>query len=170
MSRVNTSISWQQSHLLWLREGDANSKYFHSVLSNRRRRNTIVSLLVNGFIVEGVHPIRNVVFNHFKEHFAVTSMARPGVDNLAFKTLSFAEGGSLTKPFSLAEVKAAVWDCDSYKSLRPDGVNMGFLKELWDEVTGEVMTFITDFHRNGRLTRGINSTFIVLIPKVSSPQ
>jgi len=32
------------------------------------------------------------------------------------------------------------------------------------------MQFITEFHRNGRLTKGINATFIALIPKVSSPQ
>jgi len=55
-----------------------------------------------------------------------------------------------------------VWDCDNYKSPEPDGVNFGFLKEFWDDVKGDVMHFITDFHRNGRLTRGINNTFIVL--------
>ena len=66
LSRVNTSIRWQQSRLLWLRDGEANSKYFHSVFSNRRRRNKIVSLLVNGSLVEGVQPIRNANFSHFK--------------------------------------------------------------------------------------------------------
>lgn len=34
----------------------------------------------------------------------------------------------------------------------------------------DFMRFITEFHRNGRLTKGINATFIALIPKVSSPQ
>jgi len=62
LSRVSTSISWQQSRLLWLKDGDTNSKYFHSVLSSRRRRNGIVSLMVNGNLVEGVQPIRNVIF------------------------------------------------------------------------------------------------------------
>ncbi|MCI37006.1 cysteine-rich receptor-like protein kinase, partial [Trifolium medium] len=32
------------------------------------------------------------------------------------------------------------------------------------------MRLISDFHRNGKLTKGINSTFIALIPKVDSPQ
>jgi hypothetical protein len=32
------------------------------------------------------------------------------------------------------------------------------------------MRFINEFHRNGKLTKGINSTFIALIPKVDSPQ
>lgn len=40
-------------------------------------------------------------------------MSRPGVENLPFKTLSHVEGGGLVKPFSVDEVKVAVWDCDS---------------------------------------------------------
>jgi len=32
------------------------------------------------------------------------------------------------------------------------------------------MTFLVEFHRNGKLSKGINSTFIALIPKVQSPQ
>ncbi|GAU48725.1 hypothetical protein TSUD_406040 [Trifolium subterraneum] len=32
------------------------------------------------------------------------------------------------------------------------------------------MRFVTDFHRNGKLTKGLNSTFIALIQKVDSPQ
>lgn len=32
------------------------------------------------------------------------------------------------------------------------------------------MRFMLEFHRNGKLTKGINSTFIALIPKVTNPQ
>jgi hypothetical protein len=32
------------------------------------------------------------------------------------------------------------------------------------------MHFLREFHKNGRLTKGINITFIALIPKVNSPQ
>jgi hypothetical protein len=167
---VNSSIIWQQSQLHWLKDGDANSRYFHSVLSSRRRRNSIVALLVNGNLVEGVHPIRNAVFSHFKDLYAAPNIIRPGVENLPFKILSHAEGNDLIKPFSLVEVKEAVWGCDSYKSPGPDGVNFGFIKQFWDELKDDVMHFISEFHRNGKLSRGINNTFITLIPKIDSPQ
>ena len=36
LSRLHTSISWQQSRNHWLSEGDANSKFFQVVMSSRR--------------------------------------------------------------------------------------------------------------------------------------
>lgn len=49
-------------------------------------------------------------------------------------------------------------------------MNFGFIKEFWEELKEDVMRFILDFHRNGKLTRGINTTFIALIPEFDSPQ
>ena len=43
-------------------------------------------------------------------------------------------------------------------------------KKNWDLVKDDFMQFVMDFHRNGKLTKGVNSTFIALIPKVNSPQ
>jgi len=120
-------------------------------------------------VVEGVQPIWNAGFAHFRDHFEVSIVTRPGAENLSFNTLTTAEGTGLIKPFTEAEVKAAVWDCESFKSPGPDGVHFGFIKDFWDQLKGDVMRFISDFHRNGRLTRGINTTFIALIPKVDSP-
>lgn len=45
------------------------------------------------------------------------------------------------------------------------GFKFGFIKEFWEVMKEEVVAFIHEFHRNGRLVRGLNSTFIVLIPK-----
>jgi len=169
LSRISASINWQQARSRWLKDGDANSKFFHSMLSSRHRRNSIVTLKVNGNIVEGVQPIRNAVFTHFKEHFAAQNISRPGAENLLFKQLTFAEGRSLILPFTELEVKNAVWDCDSFKSPGPDGVNLDFIKDFWEDIKGDVMRFISEFHRNGKLSRGINSTFIALIPIVDNP-
>lgn len=45
LSRLNSSICWQHPRLNWLRDGDANSKYFHSVFASWRRRNSLCSIV-----------------------------------------------------------------------------------------------------------------------------
>jgi len=126
--------------------------------------------MVNGTVVEVVQPVRQAVFSHFKNNFISLRVLRPSVGNLQFQKLSVMEMGNLTKPFSMDEIKSAVWDCDNFKSPGPDGINFGFVKNFWNEMKEDVVRFITEFHRNGRLSKGINSTFISLIPNVESPQ
>jgi len=169
LSRVNSSICWQQSRAQWLKEGDANSKFFHRIMSSRRSRNAIPFFLVTGALVEGVENVRNAVFTHFRAQFQPTLNHRPSMEGLDFCTLPYHEGASLVRPFTMEEVKAAVWDVDSFKCPRPDGITFGFIKDFWDMLKADVMRFLVEFHRNGRLSKGINSTFIALIPKVDNP-
>lgn len=170
MARTQTSINWQKARMNWLKEGDANSNFFHGVCTNQRRGNTVNMVNVDGVNIEGVHKIRSAVYDHFSHHFKSGGAARPHVGSLAFRKLSSGEAGKLIKPFSLEEVKRVVWESDSYKSPGPDGINFGFLKDFWEVVKDDFMRFIVEFHRNGKLSKGVNSTFIALIPKVTSPQ
>ena len=130
----------------------------------------MTSFLVNGVMMEGVENVRAAIHSHFSSHFQSRVEERPSMAGLHFRSLSHAEGGALVKPFFLDEVKAAVWDCDNFKCSGPDDISFGFIKEFWGILKDDVMRFIVEFHRNGRLTRGINNTFIALIPKVFSPQ
>ena len=57
LSRINSNICWQQSRMNWLREGDANYKFFHGIISSRKRRNNIPFFLVDGTLVEGVENV-----------------------------------------------------------------------------------------------------------------
>ncbi|XP_024626870.1 uncharacterized protein [Medicago truncatula] len=167
--RANASISWQHSRTLWLREGDANSKYFHAIMSDIRRRNTLSSILVEGNVVEGVSEVIAAVLSYFQNHYQAHEINRHRVDDMNFRRLSVLEGNTLIYPFNEIEVKAAVWDCDGYKNPGPDGIPMDFIKDFWSELKGDIMRFVLEFHRNGRPSKGINSTFIDLIPKIDNP-
>jgi hypothetical protein len=46
----------------------------------------------------------------------------------------------------MEEVKAAVWDCDSYKCPGPYGVNFGFIRDFWGDMKEDLMRFVSDFH------------------------
>jgi len=118
----------------------------------------------------GFKMFRAAVFSHFSNHFKSIRADRPVMEGLQFRQISREESASLINPFTCEEVKRAVWDCDSFKSPGPDGVSFGFLKDFWDLLQDDLMRFLVEFHRNGKLTKGWNSTFIALIPKVSSPQ
>jgi len=153
-----------------LREGYANSKFFHGIMSSRKRRNAIQFFMVNEVLVEGEENVRAAVFDHFSTHFQNRRVNRPSMEGMQFQSLSCRQGVGLIKPFSLDEVMAAVWDCDSFKCLGPDGIIFGFIKDFWGMLKDDVMRFLVEFYRNGKLTKGINSTFIALIPKVDNPQ
>jgi hypothetical protein len=130
---------------------------------SRRRGNVISSNQVDGVTSEGVQPIRQAVLSHFVSHFKASSMDRPGVDNLQFRRTTTLDGGSLTKHFSVKDVKRVVCDCNSFKSSGSDGINFGFIKDFWSEMQADIMCFIVEFHRNGKLLNVLNSTFIALI-------
>jgi len=170
LTHIQTSMCWQKARLNWLKEGDANSKFFHGIMSSRRRRNTIELIQVNGNQVEGVQHIIEVVFIYFSADYKSVRVERPEMDGLHFRRLSVVESSGLTRPFTLDEVKQAVWDCDSFKSPRLDGINFGFIEQFWVELKDYFFRFLNEFHRNGKLIKGVNSTFIALIRKVESPQ
>ncbi|GAU21022.1 hypothetical protein TSUD_132340 [Trifolium subterraneum] len=120
-SKLQASMQWQKSRVNWLREGDANSKYFHGIMSSRRRHNSIVSLSVDGNTIDSVADVRKVVYDHFSNHFRKVSRGSVDIGGLNFKAISEMDREGLIKPFLLEEIKAAVWDCDSFKSPGPDG-------------------------------------------------
>ena len=125
---------------------------------------------MNGVLVEGVDNVRGTVFSHFSTHFQGVSVDHPTMEALNFRLLTHREGIGLIEPFCVEEVKAEVWDCDNFKCLSPDDISFGFIKNIWDILKDDLMRFLHEFHRNGRLAKGINNTFIALIPKVDSPQ
>lgn len=67
-------------------------------------------------------------------------------------------------------ILATVWDCDNFKSPGPDGIHLGFFKEFWEILKVDLLNFFAEFYHNDKLTKGLNSTFIALIPKVDNPQ
>lgn len=68
------------------------------------------------------------------------------------------------------EVRAAIWDCGSAKSLGPDGLNFKFIKEFRDILKPDVLPFFNESHANGAIPKASNASFLVLIPKVHDSQ
>ncbi|KAL6525382.1 hypothetical protein OROHE_015689 [Orobanche hederae] len=160
------SVLQQKARLRWLKESDINSSYYHKMIHKRRNRNGLWGMEVEGGWSEEPRVVKEAVFKHFSVHFKRRSGARMWVpQDFAVRKVSEMEGDGLTRRFSEEEVREAVWDCDLDRSPGPDGFNLGFFKACWDIIKGDLCRVFEEFYVNGRITRGCNSFFIVLIPK-----
>ncbi|KAI5437241.1 hypothetical protein KIW84_023385 [Lathyrus oleraceus] len=124
----------QKARCNWIRLGDSNSKFFHSVMKGRFRRNNIVSLVTSRGRLEGVEEIKSEIFNHFKSRFTEPMEDRPTLNGLNFNVLSVEDRDLLEAPFQVDEIKEIVWLSDCDKSPGPDGFPLGFLKKCWNFV------------------------------------
>ena len=60
----------QKSRVLWLRECDRNSKYFHALVKQRRAKNRITQLLdENGNVVEDKEGLVAIATSYFRQIF-----------------------------------------------------------------------------------------------------
>lgn len=56
------------------------------------------------------------------------------------------------------------------KVSKVQGQMESILVDLWRELKYDFMCFLSEFHRKGKLTEGINNTFIAFISKADNPQ
>ena len=65
--------SWmQKSKVKWLQEGDRNTKFFHLMVSTRRRMNLIENVSIHGRVYEKAKDISEAITSHFEFHFNQT--------------------------------------------------------------------------------------------------
>lgn len=160
------SLQVQKSRLSWLKDGDLNSKLFYNCINKRRKINEVVGIKVNGEWKEEVTEVKKGVFDYFSSHYKSKELSRPSLArDFTNRAVSLEENNMLIAPFSEEEIKDAIWSCDCSKSPGPDGFNMNFFKEFWGILEADLMKVFSDFYQNGSFVKGLNSTFIVLIPK-----
>lgn len=76
------SILRQKARSFWLKEGDANMRFFHKAMKNRFIRNTVMGLNGESGCMEDVALIKDDIRNHFVRRFLESSSARPILDGV----------------------------------------------------------------------------------------
>nr|GFA16594.1 RNA-directed DNA polymerase, eukaryota [Tanacetum cinerariifolium] len=127
----------QKAKVNWAIEGDENSKFFHEVINKRRFQLAIRGVFVNGDWYTNPSMAKEAFLDHFTARFKQPSCGRLKLNMCFPNRLSSDQVDDLDKDISIDEIRKSVWDC---------AVNCFFDK--------------------GRFSRGSNSSFIALIPKV----
>ncbi|CAL0332738.1 unnamed protein product [Lupinus luteus] len=129
-SKLKDNLLFQKSKCRWLKQGDANTKFFHACIRSRRSRNQILGLSVDGHWCEDVSMLSEWVTNHFRNQFSESSVRRPRLDGVTFSMLSEVQQIMLCAEFSEDEIKAVVWSCVRDKSPEPADFNFTFFQDF----------------------------------------
>lgn len=133
----------QKAKVKWLVDGDENSTFFHGMVNNHLKASRINGLMLNGLWEVEPNTLKQEIFKHFSERFSETSQHRPEFVNNRFRRLPQNVADELIVPFSVEEIKRAVWEGGGDKSPGPDGYNFNFLKRFWDLMAGDLNMCLT---------------------------
>lgn len=153
----------------WIKEGDKNTKYFHTLALIRKRKNTISTLFSNGVCVSDPAGIHKEAISYFKTLFKEEYPSRPVIEDLNFNKINPEQASFLVSPFSRTEIEEAVESCNAQKAPGPDGFNFRFIKESWEVIKEDVFKIFDEFWASGKLPKGSNVAFIALIAKIETP-
>ena len=79
------------------------------------------------------------------------------------------DNGRLTNHSTDEEIGNALFQIGPLKELGPDDFLARFLQRNWDTLKVSVIAFVKEFFDSRVMPDGVNSTSIVLIPKISNP-
>ncbi|KAJ0533359.1 putative RNA-directed DNA polymerase [Helianthus annuus] len=167
--RLKTMDLKQKARVKWAKEGDENTKYFHGVINANTSSNRIHGLHIDGVWVADPPLVKDHIFSYFADKFAEPVNTRPELTCPFLSQVTIEEAELLVCPFTLSEVKNAVWECEGDRAPGPDGINFKFIKKFWNALEGDFVRLFQHFFSAEQLNNGCMSSFLALIPKRTDP-
>ncbi|KAL6182497.1 hypothetical protein ACLB2K_043916 [Fragaria x ananassa] len=124
---------WQQrSRVLWLAEGDLNTRYFHQKATNRKKKNTLKGLFnEDGVWCNDESEMEEIITRYYKSLFT-TSRPQMFDDDLRFVSSVVSEdmSRSMNRDISEEEVVKALKQMHPSKAPGPDGFSPVFYQQF----------------------------------------
>lgn len=160
----------QAARLTNIKEGDANTKYFHRRINARKRKNHIFRLRKqNGWAVTHTEK-EHTIAEHFRQ---VMGRPEPRECDLNCQSLGLTpvDLSGLDDPFTKTEIHKALSEMPVDKAPRPDGFTGKFFKHCWDIIKSDVVAVFNALHdmRHTHFNL-LNSANVVLIPKMDGTE
>jgi len=157
---------WKQmSRCKLLKEGDRNTRYFHTLATIRRKRNLISTIKKDEVTLTEPAQVRKAFIQHFKQLYASQETPIYELSSLGSNKLTPEVSARLEEPVTSLEVKDALNSCALSKALGYDGFNIKCIKHVWPMIGEDFSRFIIQFFETGHLPPSINITWVTLIPK-----
>lgn len=153
----------QRSRCLWLKEGDGNTKYFHSMASARAQKNAVTSVECNGDTISNPSEILQA----FQQQLCdlLGNSAQTQQFDLTRLYLNGPDLSGLAAAFSEEEVHAAIKGLAPNRASGPDGLTNEFLTKFWPVLKYDIMQIFEEFYEGRLELAKYNLANVVMIPK-----
>ncbi|XP_039007850.1 uncharacterized protein LOC120135690 [Hibiscus syriacus] len=165
----------QKEKVQWIKEGDKCSKFFHSAVAVKIKKETIQMLIDDhGARLESFDSMDVDVLSFFTDLIGKSDPTVKNIDKKLLKdilnySLPQDSASSLVKVITSEEIKEAIFSQGNDKAPGPDGYTPYFFKFSWSIVGEDVINAIKYFFQNSSLLPAFNETTIALIPKMPTP-
>ena len=159
----------QKAAVKWLREGDANTSYFHSIVHQRRSSNFIARIKdEGGRWCDSEQLITASAIDFYAKLFTSEAACRGGFPEPPFVVPAVDRecNGSLMAVPTAEEIREVVFAMEVNSAPGPDGFGVGFYQVSWSIIKDDLVAAISVFFQGVGQPRGWSSALLVLIPKV----
>lgn len=157
----------QKSRVTWLKNGDANNKFFFNSCKDRWNTNKIFSLEDNeGHTISSHRNISEIAVAYYTNLFGRTSNVNIFPDDLILPQLSVNQQMELSRPFTADDIWQTIKSMPRNKSPGPDGLTVEFFMAAWNIIGADVVKGILYFFQTLILPRAVSAASLVLVPKI----
>lgn len=132
-------VYWRQrSRAVWLREGDKNTKFFHSTATSRKRKNRIRGIVdENNQWIEEADEIKKIFCEYFENLFTsinpMQHQMKSALKDMPCK-ISSEMNAQLDQPYTEADITEVLSQMHPTKAPGPDGLPAAFFQKHWKYV------------------------------------
>jgi exonuclease III len=159
-------VQWRQrSRIKWIKEGDANTKFFHLRANGRRRKNHIPALAGPSGPVHDHDAKAQILLEHFTSLLGTRGESSRDLnwESIGLPRLDLVH---LEAQFSVDELKSAVDQLHGENAPGPDGFIGNFYKKCFPIVHSNLLAAVNQMHSlKGEQWGLLNTASIVLLPK-----
>ncbi|XP_075092253.1 uncharacterized protein LOC142172518 [Nicotiana tabacum] len=159
---------WQQkAGMTWFKEGDRNTKFFHTQVRGRRKRLQLNRIQDSGGTwIEEEKEIAEEVIRFYEDQF--TEIVTPSLFEIVdyvTNLINNEQNAELIKQPTKEEVKEAVFGLNGDSAGGPDGMTGKIYHSCWDIIGDDLFYMVWALFNGPELPKCVTHTNLVLIPK-----
>jgi hypothetical protein len=165
LASLERTVARLRSRIHYLKEGDANTKFFHSHACYRKKKNFISKLEEDGRLATNHDDMQQILEEYFRNLLGA-DLQRPFTIDLSNCHRAAMDLTVLEQPFSEKEVRDIIASLPSDKAPGPDGFTGKFYKTCWDIIKVDIMAALNSLYPGDAYKLDLlNSAYLILLPK-----